>query len=111
MIVWDPVQQAVTPFGSLKTAALAEKENRSSDTGIRPLCTHSPSSNILILDIVFDILYLNEVSLTRSTLSERRKFLHRVLRPMERRFEIHSFTEGNTVQDIETQLRKIIAEG
>ena len=45
MIVWDPVQQAVIPFGSLKTAALAEKENKNSDTGNRPLCMHSSSSN------------------------------------------------------------------
>jgi len=110
MIVWDPVQQAVTPFGSLKTAALAEKENKSSDTGIRPLCTHSVSST-LISDIVFDIVYLNGLSLTRYPLRERREELPTLLRPVERRFEIHSFTQGNTVQDIETQLRKIIAEG
>lgn len=110
MIAWDPVQQAVIPFGSLKTAALSEKENKSSDTGIRPLCTHCPSS-MLISDIVFDIVYLNGISVTRYPLSERREYLAKVLRPVERRFEVHGFTKGNTVQDIETQLRKIIAEG
>jgi len=110
MIAWDPVQQAVIPFGSLKTAALTEKENKSSDTGIRPLCTYFPWS-MLTLDIVFDIVYMNGESVTRSPLSKRRELLTKVLRPVERRFEVHSFTKGNTVQDIETQLRKIIAEG
>jgi DNA ligase-4 len=66
---------------------------------------------MLILDIVFDVLYVNGKSLTRYPLVERRENLAKILRPVERRFEIHSFTKGNTVQDIETQLRKIIAEG
>jgi DNA ligase 4 len=39
MIAWDPVNQAIIPFGNLKTAALAEKENTSSTDGNRPLCT------------------------------------------------------------------------
>jgi len=39
MIAWDPLNQAIIPFGNLKTAALTEKENRSSEDGIRPLCT------------------------------------------------------------------------
>jgi DNA ligase 4 len=38
MVAWDPVNRAVVPFGTLKTAALAEKENKSSETGQRPLC-------------------------------------------------------------------------
>jgi DNA ligase 4 len=66
---------------------------------------------MLISDIVFDVLYVNGDSLTRLPLAERRQHLARILRPVERRFEIHSFTKGNTVQDIETELRKIIAEG
>jgi len=44
MIAWDPVNQAIIPFGSLKTAAITEKENRLSTDGIRPLCTYSLSS-------------------------------------------------------------------
>jgi DNA ligase-4 len=38
MIAWDPVNQAIVPFGNLKTAALTEKENRSSKDGMHPLC-------------------------------------------------------------------------
>jgi ATP-dependent DNA ligase len=41
MIAWDPLNQAIIPFGNLKTAALTEKENRSSEDGIRPLCIAS----------------------------------------------------------------------
>ena len=40
MIAWDPVNQAIIPFGNLKTAAITEKENKFSQDGIRPLCTH-----------------------------------------------------------------------
>lgn len=63
------------------------------------------------VDIVFDIVYLNGVSLTRYPLSERRDALHRIINPVERRFEIHKFTKADSVEDIETELRKIIAEG
>jgi len=66
---------------------------------------------MLISDIVFDLLYVNGASLTREPLDVRRETLARILGHVERRFEIHSFTKGNTVQDIETELRKIIAEG
>jgi len=38
MIAWDPINQAIIPFGSLKTAALSEKENGRSGDGMRPLC-------------------------------------------------------------------------
>jgi len=49
MIAWDPVNEAVIPFGSLKTAALAEKENRSSEDSIRPLCIALGLSSSFIL--------------------------------------------------------------
>jgi ATP dependent DNA ligase domain len=54
---------------------------------------------------------MNQTSLTRHPLYERRKLLHSIINPVERRFEIHNFSKANTVQDIETELRKIIAEG
>lgn len=65
----------------------------------------------LTRDIVFDVLYVNGVSLTRYSLFERRNALHRIINPIERRFEVHGFEKGNTVADIEKELRKIIAEG
>jgi DNA ligase 4 len=65
----------------------------------------------LTLDIVFDVPYVNGISLTRYPLSERRNALHRIINPIERRFEVHGFEKGNTVADIEKELRKIVAEG
>ena len=111
MIAWDPVNQVIIPFGSLKTAALTEKENKSSKYGMHPLCWLQFLSAADDLDIVFDVLYMNQTSLTRHPLYERRAVLHRIINPVERRFEIHNFSKADTVQDIETELRKIIAEG
>ena len=111
MIAWDPVNQAIIPFGSLKTAALTEKENKSSKDGMHPLCWHQFPFSADDLDIVFDILYMNQTSLIRHPLFERRAVLHRIINPVERRFEIHNFSKGDTVQDIEIELRKIIAQG
>ena len=54
---------------------------------------------------------MNQTSLTRRPLYERRAVLHRIINPVERRFEIHNFSKADTVRDIETELRKIIAEG
>ena len=51
------------------------------------------------------------MSLTRYPLRERRDALHRIINPVERRFEIHSFTKADGVGDIEIELRKIVAEG
>lgn len=47
MIAWDPLNQAIIPFGNLKTAALTEKENRSSEDGIRPLCSATLSFRLI----------------------------------------------------------------
>jgi len=63
------------------------------------------------VDIVFDILYLNDTALTRYPLHERRAALHRIIRPLARRFEIHTYSQANTVPDIENELRKVVAEG
>lgn len=71
----------------------------------------NPFSSSAYADIIFDIVYLNGVSLTRYPLKERRNALHRIINPIERRFEIHSFTKADSVGDIETELRKIVAEG
>ena len=62
-------------------------------------------------DIIFDIVYINQTSLTRYPLRERRDALHRIINPVNRRFEIHDFAKANSVKDIETELRKIVAEG
>ncbi|KAJ6144496.1 hypothetical protein N7470_008391 [Penicillium chermesinum] len=97
MITWDPEQDAIVPFGTLKTAALAEQRNPFSK-GPRPLFR------------VFDMLYLNGTDLTRYTLRDRRNALARTIKPVHRRFEIHPYEEATSTAEIEACLRKVVAE-
>lgn len=97
MVTWDPEQDAPVPFGTLKTAAIAEQRNPFSN-GPRPLFR------------VFDILHLNGVDLTKYTLRDRRNALQKALRPVHRRFEIHPYQEATTAAEVEKCLRKVIAE-
>ncbi|KAI9768243.1 MAG: DNA ligase (ATP) [Geoglossum simile] len=97
MITWDPEQDAMVPFGTLKTAAISESRNPFSG-GIRPLYR------------VFDILYLNGVSITGYTLRDRRKALEASINSIHRRMEIHLYEEARNVSAIEPLLRKVVAE-
>lgn len=97
MITWDPELDQIVPFGTLKTAALAEQKNPFS-TGQRPLFR------------VFDILYLNDEALTKYTMRDRRRALEASVKSVHRRMEIHPFTEGKTGADIEVLLRKVVAD-
>ncbi|KAJ5120654.1 Nucleic acid-binding OB-fold [Penicillium bovifimosum] len=97
MITWDPEQDAIVPFGTLKTAALAEQRNPHSNVP-RPLFR------------VFDILHLNGRDLTKYTLRDRRNALKKTVRPVHRRFEIHPYEEATTAAEVETALRKVVAE-
>ena len=98
MITWDPEQDAMVPFGTLKTAALSEQRNPFSNTGERPLLR------------VFDILYLNDKALTDYTLRDRRQALEGSVNPVHRRLEIHPYDEAHTAAEIEPYLRKVVAE-
>ncbi|KAK2737554.1 DNA ligase (ATP) [Myotisia sp. PD_48] len=98
MITWDPEQDAMVPFGTLKTAALAEQRNPFSTTGHRPLFR------------IFDILYLNGKALTRYTLRDRRRALEASIVPVHRRFEVHTYQVATKAADIEPELRKVVAE-
>ena len=95
MITWDMQEEAMVAFGTLKTAALSEQRNPYS-TGKRPLYR------------VFDCLFLNGKPITRYTLRDRRKALQASIKPVERRLEIHEFTEAQTVTDIEDKLREVV---
>ncbi|KAH8705089.1 ATP-dependent DNA ligase IV [Talaromyces proteolyticus] len=97
MVTWDPEQDAPVPFGTLKTAALAEQRDPNSN-GPRPLFR------------VFDILFLNDRDLTCYTLRDRRKALEKVIEPVHRRFEIHTYQEAAKASDIEPILRKVVEE-
>ncbi|GAB7354218.1 hypothetical protein MBLNU459_g4762t1 [Dothideomycetes sp. NU459] len=96
MITWIPSENRMRPFGTLKTAALSEKNNEFSN-GDRPLYR------------VFDCLYLNDKSLTNYTLRDRRLALDRSVRDVHRRIEKHEFVEADTPKQIEAELQKIVA--
>jgi DNA ligase-4 len=98
MITWDPESDTMVPFGTLKTAALAEQRNPFAGAGQRPLFR------------VFDILYLNDESLVKYTLRDRRKALEKCVTDVYRRLEVHHYVIATTAEEIETQLRKVVAE-
>ena len=97
MITWDPKEDAIVPFGTLKTAALAERENPFAG-GNRPLFR------------IFDCLYLNDKDLTRYTLRDRRRALAASVSNVHRRLEVHEYREARQASEIEPILRQVVAE-
>lgn len=95
MITWSMEEDRMMEFGTLKTAALEQQKDPSSP-GHRPLYR------------IFDILYLNDQSLTKWTLRDRRRALEAAVNPVHRRMEIHSYEEATTAKDIEPLLREVI---
>lgn len=97
MIEWDPEQNAMIPFGTLKTAALSEQRNPSS-TASRPLYR------------VFDLLYLNGMSLIDFKLMDRRRALDTCVKSVHQRLEVHTYKKGRKADDIEPLLRQVVLE-
>jgi DNA ligase-4 len=98
MITWDMEIDHIVGFGTLKTAAISEKENRNdAGTGQRPLFR------------VFDCLYLNDKVLTQYTLRDRRNALRSAVTGVHRRLEIHPYIEARSHTQIEPELRKVVA--
>jgi DNA ligase-4 len=99
MITWDMETDHIVGFGTLKTAAISEKENKTNkDTGQRPLFR------------VFDCVYLNDKLLTQYTLRDRRRALESAVKGVHRRIEIHPYIEARSHTEIEPALRKVVAE-
>jgi DNA ligase-4 len=99
MITWDMEQDKIFPFGHLKTAVISEQKTQYDfKGGNRPLFR------------VFDCLYLNGKDLTNHTLRVRREALEKAVKPVHRRFEIHTYTEATEASEIEPRLREVIAE-
>ncbi|KAF3910920.1 hypothetical protein ABW20_dc0109234 [Dactylellina cionopaga] len=96
MVTWDPIEDAMVAFGTLKSAVIAQRTD--DPTAHRPFFR------------VFDILYLNDTSLINYTLRDRRNALHSAVQAVPRRLEVHSHTEGTTVEDIKVKLREVVAE-
>lgn len=97
MITWDPEVDKIVPFGTLKTAALDQQKNPFQN-GPRPLYR------------VFDILLLNDKTLTEYTLLDRRKALEAAVKGIPRRLEIHPYEKATSPDAIEPFLRKVVAE-
>lgn len=99
MITWDMAVDKIVPFGTLKTAALAEQQNKSGSdsSGHRPLFR------------VFDVLYLNDKPITQYTLRDRYNALEKAVKPVHRRLEIHTHTSATTADAIEPMLREVVA--
>ncbi|KAK5994597.1 DNA ligase 4 [Cladobotryum mycophilum] len=99
MITWDMGVDKIVPFGTLKTAAISEQQNRSTSdaAGHRPLFR------------VFDILYLNDKQLTQYTLRDRHRALQKAIKPVHRRLEIHEYTSATSADAIEPLLREVVA--
>ena len=97
MITWNPTEDKIVPFGSLKTAAISEQQNPFAN-GKRPLFR------------VFDCLYLNDVDLTRYTLRKRREALTTSVESVHRRLEIHKYHEAQQASEIEPLLREVVAD-
>lgn len=98
MITWDPEVDKIVPFGTLKTAALSERDNPVATHGQRPLLR------------VFDCLYLNDKPLTAYTLRDRRRALERAVRGVHRRLEVHPYVAATSADAIEPMLRQVVAE-
>ncbi|KAH6603551.1 dna ligase 4 [Trichoderma cornu-damae] len=99
MITWDMGVDKIVPFGTLKTAAIAEQNNKSDSNaaGHRPLFR------------VFDILYLNDKQLTQYTLRDRRNALEKAVKSVYRRLEVHAYTSATSADAIEPLLRDVVA--
>lgn len=97
MITWDPQEDRMVGFGSLKTAANLEKADPFAG-GHRPLFK------------IFDCLYLNDVDLTKYTLRKRREALSKSINSIFRRFEIHEYEEATEASEIEPHLRHVVEE-
>ena len=98
MITWDPTEDAMVPFGSLKTAAKIQQDNPFSKEGWRPLYR------------VFDILLLNDQDLTVWTLRDRRRALDEVVNNVPMRLEVHEYFVAREISEIDPILRKVVAD-
>lgn len=98
MVTWDPNTDKIVGFGTLKSAAIAQKENPFETTGERPLFR------------VFDCLYLNDKDITKYKLSDRRRALEGAVKNVHRRIEVHEYLEATDSIQIEERLRKVVTD-
>lgn len=99
MITWDMEIDKISPFGTLKTAAISEQNTQVSfEGGNRPVYR------------IFDCIYLNGKDLSNHTLRIRRQALEKAVKTVHRRFEIHAYDEAREASQIEPKLREVVAD-
>lgn len=100
MITYDPQRNAILPFGVLKGSAVTELQRLdnpdSEELSARPLL------------IVFDLLFLNDRSLTRVPLEQRKQFLSKVMIPTPKFVEIIEITKAQDEDSIKRALTKAV---
>ncbi|KAH8116296.1 DNA ligase 4 [Phellopilus nigrolimitatus] len=93
MLVWDPVSERNLPFGTLKTAALDKSR---SQLNPRPCFK------------VFDLLYLNGMSLARRSVKFRKRNLRAYVKEVKGRMEFVTEYEGKSVADVRKRLEDVM---
>ncbi|KAI0366989.1 DNA ligase 4 [Pilatotrama ljubarskyi] len=94
MLVWDPVSERNLPFGTLKTAAIDKSKK---EFNPRPCFK------------VFDLLYLNGMSLLHKSLKFRKRNLRSCLQEVQGRIEFVTEFEGRTAKDVRRRMDDIMA--
>ncbi|KAI0704277.1 ATP dependent DNA ligase domain-containing protein [Cytidiella melzeri] len=95
MLVWDPVSERNLPFGTLKTAALDKSR---AEFNPRPCFK------------IFDLLYLNGMSLTHRSVKFRKRNLKSCISPIKGRIELTTEFEGKTAQDVRSRMEEVMAQ-
>jgi len=126
MLVWDPVSERNLPFGHLKTAALGSQQSlvrafltdasqinrRKNTTRARVVRTQSFTSNYanLVSSVkVFDLLYVNGMSLLQKPLKFRKRNLRAYIKEKTGRIEFATEFEGTTAKDVRQRMDDILA--
>ncbi|KAI0700108.1 DNA ligase 4 [Cerioporus squamosus] len=94
MLVWDPASGRNLPFGTLKTAAL-DMSNKQ----------HAPRPCFK----VFDLLYLNGMSLLHKSTKFRKRNLRSCLKEVKGHIEFVTEQEGKTAKDVRQKMEEIMA--
>ncbi|KIK82388.1 hypothetical protein PAXRUDRAFT_35579 [Paxillus rubicundulus Ve08.2h10] len=94
MLVWDPVSERNLPFGTLKTAALDKSK-----------AEHNPRPCFK----VFDLLYLNGMSLHKKSLKFRKRNLRACIKEVPGRMEFTMEFEGKTSKDVRQRMDEVMA--
>jgi DNA ligase-4 len=127
MLVWDPVSERNLPFGTLKTAALglyhqsiiclsaydtSQTNQRRSTIPDHAVCVHCSrfySNAHFNLVKVFDLLYLNGVSLHQKSLKFRKRNLRACIKEIPGRIEFTAEFEGKTAKDVRQKMDEVMA--